>query len=107
MFTLKFQTDKHGHNTTVCGLRYDTQYHYPTDSAGHAAFCIVTLYPQTASDVAGIVFQVGGSHPLGFREVYIENLNGKTIDHIGPYECVREVVGMTSAEFHSQPRAVG
>lgn len=87
MFTLKFMSDRHGANTTVSAVRYDTRFMRDLDSSGHSSQCHITVYQRPTSDGDGVEFQVGGDHPLSFERVFIENMHGKTIDHIAFDRC--------------------
>lgn len=73
MFTLKFIGKSI--KTVASGERYDV------DERGDFAFVIV--HQKNASD-SGTEFEIGGKR--GYDTCFVENLSGKTIDRIGPFD---------------------
>ncbi len=85
MFTLKFKCNKEFTSATISAVRYDLKSFYPQDGNGQPSAAAITVYPRMTSDEGGVVFNVGGDHPLAYEVAYIENQAGKTIDRIGPF----------------------
>ena len=97
MLTLKFM--RNGDTTTITCARFDyssfknahgsargEEIDYDHDDVGG----IVTAYPAVTSDSEGVEFKVTniGSKLVGnncYEVMYASNMEGKTVDRIGPY----------------------